>query len=162
MNHLTSLENYTASQKIVGLRFIYLGVGLFVLGGIAYFISLDETLTDGIVVSSIVGGLLILVGGIGYFNFSKKTHQTQAALYQKDRQAFVKVEQARMAQVVKDYPKYQVFFATFIVVGLVVVLLVPSTFWKGAAIPIIILFGVVMVIEMVSHKAILIHYENVS
>jgi glucan phosphoethanolaminetransferase (alkaline phosphatase superfamily) len=154
MEILKSLESYTLAQKMVGTSFMIIGVILLLVAISLHIFTNQTTLSNGLKIGSLICGILILVGGFGYKNFSSKTQLKQIEVYKKSKKNFFEQEQVRMEKVEKDYPIYQIFFGAFIVFAVVIVLLTKRPFWHGIAFSVMILFTSVMIIEAFSHKSI--------
>lgn len=154
MEILKSLETYTVAQKMVGINFIITGIGLLIISAMCQFILSNSELTNGLKIGTLVCGIFILIGGVGYKNFSAKTEAKQIEIYNQSKTEFIDQENIRMEKVVKDYPIYQVAFGTFIILSILLVWLTNKPFWHGIAFSIMILFTAVMVIEAFSHKSI--------
>lgn len=153
MSELNHLENYINAQKDVAIHFILIGIGLLLIALLSHFFS-NSSLGNGLKIGSIVCGIFILLGGIGYQNTETKLLKNQSELLVKDKVEFHRVESERMAKVMKDYPIYQIGFGAFIILSLLIVLLVKNPFWNGVAFAIIILFVLVMISEAFSYQSI--------
>ncbi|MFK7948747.1 MAG: hypothetical protein AB8G11_14235 [Saprospiraceae bacterium] len=148
------LELYTKAQKTVGSQFIIIGVCLLIIAGITWFGLPTTEFHNGLKVSSLTCGLLISIGGLVYFNFSQTTHDKIVKIHQESETKFIQTEQIRMTKVLKDYPIYQIVFATFIVIALLLIFVVNQPFWIGVACPIIGLFVGVLIVEYISKTSI--------
>ena len=153
MKELSYFEADIKAQKGVGNEFIAIGIVLLVVAIICHFYG-ESSLTNGLKIGGIVCGLLILAGGIAYKNTEIKLLTTQTELFETNPSEFKTIETERMSKVVKDYPIYQVVFAAFIVLGILVVLLVKNPFWHGIAFAVMLLFVGVMISEAFSHRSI--------
>lgn len=151
---ITALEAYTKAQKTVGNQFMIIGVVLLLLALLAHFVMTQTTFMNGFKIGSLICGLIILAGGLGYYKFSDTTHQKAIILKESSEAEFLITEENRMQKVAKDYPIYQAVFATFIIIGLVLIFLIKSSFWSGVGISIVILFIGVMVSEYFSKESI--------
>lgn len=154
MNILNSLEAYAHAQKWVGINFIILGSILLVLSGIFAFFVAKSPMAAGMKWGALAAGLFIIVGGISYLNFNKKTYNEGEALYQKNIAEFVQYEHERMEKVEKGFIIYQLVFAAFVLASLVMILFVKAPVLKGVACAVALLFIGQLIIEGFSHQSI--------
>ncbi len=154
MNILQSLEAYTSAQKWVGINFIILGSVLLILACVFAFFVAKSPMASGMKWGALAGGILIIAGGLSYYNFSHKTYNHSETIYQKDVTEFVKFEHERMEKVDQGFLSYQLTFAAFIIAALVIILLISAPVLKGVSFAIAILFVGIMLIEGFSHKSI--------
>ncbi len=157
---INSLELYINAQKWVSINFIILGVILAIIGLLCIFVFPKSALTIGLKWGAIATAVFILIGGISYYSFNNKVSEQAHTLYQENTQEFVTSEHERMEIVDSGYVKYQIIFAVFLVVSLVVILFVKSEMFKGIAFAVAFLMLGVMLIEAYSHKSIT-DYTNV-
>lgn len=160
MNFLQSLEAYTTAQKWVGYNFMILGIALLILAAIFAFFVAKSPMGSGMKWGSLITGIFIITGGIGYGSFNNKVHEEAKALYQKDKTEFVQFEHERMEKVDKGFLTYQITFAVFVLASLIVILFVNSPVAKGVSFAIALLFIGVMIIEGFSHKSISTYAEE--
>ncbi len=151
---------YTDAQRALSTNFLILGGILIAIALIAHFAFPSATLTIWFKRSVIACGLLIILGGISYGNFNQKVVDTGKVAFEKNATEFAQTEQVRMEKVVKQFPLYQITFALFIVVALLVVLFVPAPQAKGIAFAVMLLFAGCMVLEQVSHQSIMDYFES--
>lgn len=154
MNILQSLETYTVAQKGVGTNFAILGVVLIIIALVFFIFASKTPLTVGIKWGALFAGLMIIAGGLSYYNFSNKTYSESEAIYQKDVTEFVQYEHERMEKVDKGFLTYQLTFALFVLVALVVIVFVKAPVLKGISFAVAILFIGMLLIEALSHSSI--------
>ena len=161
MTFLESLALYTASQKVVAYGFVTVGV-LLLLSALGVFMLSPTTspFWQGFKVGALVFGLVILLGGIGYLNFSGKIHNQIEAEYKTGTDTALVAENKRMNKVVSDFKIYQLAFACIVLLSLAAVLFA-KPYWSGFAFPSTILFVLVLLIEAYSKHAIDRHAEMV-
>lgn len=161
MSFLESLALYTASQKIVAYGFISCGIVLL-LSSLAVFIlsPLAPTLWQGVRMGALVFGLMILLGGIGYLNFSGKIHNQIESEYKSSPATTLVAESERMNKVGSDFKIYQIVFSGIVIISLVAILFA-KPFWAGFAFPAAFLFVSVLLIEAHSKYSIDNHTETV-
>ncbi|NRB59064.1 MAG: hypothetical protein HRU50_03890 [Winogradskyella sp.] len=154
MNFIQSLETYTNAQKWVGTNFIILGSLLLILATtVAFFIN-KSPLADGLKWGALCTGLLIIIGGFSYRNFSDKIQYNAKEIYGDNPTKFIQTEYNRMSKVNKGFIVYQMSFAAFVVASLIVILFVKSPFAKGISFAVAVLFIGVLIIEGFSQKSI--------
>ena len=154
MNALQSLETYASSQKWVAINFIILGLILLLLAGVFAFFVAKSPMATGMKWGSLVTGVLIIIGGISYYNFNEKTKRNSESIYQKDVSEFIQSEHERMEKVDSGFLTYQLTFAAFVVLALIIILFINSPLLKGIAFAVAIHFVGIMMIEGFSHKSI--------
>ncbi len=162
MNILESFEAYIASQRAVGTNFLILGGILIVLAVIAHFTLSSSVMTIWLKSGLIVCGLLIAAGGWSYGNFNEKVSKEGHSQFEKDPAEFAQTEAVRMDKVVKQFPYYQITFAAFIILSLIVVLFVPSPAAKGIAFAVIALMAGCLLVEQVSHSSIVEYAQSLN
>lgn len=151
---IEALENYTIAQKAVGTRFILIGIILLIIAGVVWFGLETTDFHNGLKIGSLVCGIMILIGGISYFNFSQTTHEKIVKIHQGSESEFIQTEKERMAKVAKDYPIYQMVFLGFIVASLIVIFVINQPFWSGVACAVILQFVSVLIVEYISKSSI--------
>ena len=161
MSFLESLAVYTASQKIVAYGFIISGSVLLLAALLMTILSSDEPLWQGVRLGSVVFGLAMLAGGIGYVNFCGKVQEKVEIEYQQDTATTLVEEGKRMDKVVSDYPVYQKVFGLIVVISLIAIIFAKE-FWSGFAFPVAFLFVAVLLIEAHSKKSIDAHSQLVN
>ena len=161
MELMQQLEIYTMAQKSVGTQFMLIGFGLLGIATLSYFMG-ESALSNGLKTGALVCGLVMLVGGFGYRNFSVKTQDVQMELLQKNEVEYQQVETERMAKVVKDYPMYQIVFGAFIIIALLVIWFVKNPYWHGVAFAVMIQAAAVMLSEAFSHQSIKAYFDYLS
>ena len=154
MNLLQSLEAYTNAQKGVGTNFIILGFILLIISAVFAFFVCKSQMATGLKWGALVAGIFIIVGGFTYRNFSEKTKNDTIAIFEKDTTEFVQFEHERMEKVDKGFITYQLVFAAFVVLALIVIVFVKAPVLKGVAFAVAILFIGQLLIEGFSHKSI--------
>jgi len=162
MEVLQSLEVYTVSQKAVGIQFGVIGVVLLIAAGCLYFFNSTTDFSNGLKVGLLVWGLFGLVSGIGYHTFSVKLHEKALEQHAQNQEEFVRAEVPRMQKVLSDYPKYQLAFAAFIVISLLVIFIVGKPFWTGIAFATILFNVGMMIVEAYSHISIKAYIDALS
>jgi len=160
MGIIESLDAYIASQKAVAIQFLILGACFLVIAGLLWQFDAGSKLLQGLKTGCLVWSLLILAGGGAYYNFCNKLHAQQTQAHEADQAQFLATEHQRIAKVVKDFPLYQMVFAAFIVVALVVILFVNKAFFSGIAFATLLLFSVLMLIEAHSKTSIDAHFAQ--
>ena len=147
MSFIDSLIMYTLSQKVVAYGFIFCG---FTLLASAFLVTLfssgSNPLWQGFKFGALLFGLFILVGGIGYLNFSSKIHNQVESEYQSNPQTTLVSEGERMNKVVSDYTIYQAVFSFIVILSLATIVF-SKPFWSGFAFPVAFLFIGVLLIE---------------
>lgn len=154
MEILKSLETYTIAQKMVGISFVIVGLGLGSISAICHYMLTDTEVSNGLKIGSLICGIFILVGGFGYHNFSTKTALKQIEIHEKSEEIFLALETIRMEKVVKEYPIYQIVFGVFIIFSILIVWFTNKPFWIGIAFSVMLLFTSVLIIEAFSYKSI--------
>ncbi len=162
MNIIESFEAYIVSQRTVGINFLILGGVLIAIVIIAHFAFPSTTLAIWFKRSLIACGILIALGGWSYGNFNNKVSEKGKAHYSQNSTEFVQTELVRMEKVVKQFPYYQITFATLIVIALLVVLFVPSPQAKGLAFAVILLMAGCLIVEQISHSSIMEYAESLN
>ena len=149
------LSAYTVAQKGVAWGFILCGLVLLAAFTILYLQStLDGTLWQGVRMGSMVGGLMILVGGIAYLRFCDSSYLQISIAYEAAPASALQDELGRMSKVVSGYLIYQICFAFVVVVALAAALFA-GKFWAGFAYPFAFLFLALLLIEAHSHASII-------
>ncbi len=161
MSFLESLTLYTASQKMVAYGFISIGIVLLLASlGIFILSPTNAALWQGFKIGALVFGLMILLGGIGYLNFSGKVHNQIESEYQSNPATTLVAENERMNKVVSDYTIYQIAFSSIVFISLITILFA-KPFWTGFAFPAAFLFVSVLLVEAHSKYSIDNHMKAV-
>ncbi len=155
MNILESFGAYVDSQRAVSLNFMILCGVLILIALIAHFAFPSTTLTVWLKRSLVLCGLLIAVGGFSYYGFNQKVEKDGRSLYERNSIEFKQSEQVRMDKVLKQFPYYQIILALLVILSLIVIIFVPLPKLKGIAFACAMLFIGCMVVEQISHHAIL-------
>lgn len=151
---IEALENYTAAQKTVGTRFIFIGIILLIIAIVIWFGVEKTNFYDGLKTGSFICGIIILLGGAAYYNFSQTTHKKIVDIHSESKTEYLTTEKLRMTKVAKDYPIYQLVFSGFIVASLVIIFLLNQAFWSGVACAVILQFIGVLIVEYISKTSI--------
>lgn len=162
MDILKSIETYTIAQKWVGTNFMILGTVLLVLSAIFAFFITKSPLATGVKWGALIAGLFIFIGGFSYRNFSEKTQKQVIELHQKSPTECLNSEYKRMGKVEKGFSVYQITFASFVLLALIVILFVNTPIIKGIAFPVALLFLGIMLIESFSHQSITTYTHELS
>ena len=161
MSFVESLTFYTESQKLVAYGFVVSGLLLLVAAAVVLVLSSGaSSLWQGFKWGSIVFGLLILAGGIGYLNFCDKTHNGVVSAYQADPDSTLLEEDKRMQKVLGDFPRYQIWFSAIVLLSLAAIVFA-KPFWAGVAFPIAFLHVGILLIEAHSKTSIDSHAQAV-
>ena len=162
MNIVESLELYTASQKLLALRFLAIGIVLALCFLIITFMnSLNGPLWSGLKVGSLVCSILIIAFSFVYINFSNKTHSDLLERHSLDQSAMLGFEVERMEKIVREFPMYKAFFAAMVLIGLGLMVFA-NPYWQGIGFAILAMHGTMIYFELHSKMAIDRHYELVS
>jgi hypothetical protein len=155
MEIVQALENYTLAQKTVATNFIYLGIGLIIFLIATWIFAPSGQLSNGLKYGSLVCGILIIIGGFSYNNFSQRILDNGIKAENENHVQFVQNETIRMEKVEKVYPIYQMVFGALIAIPLLLILFVNRPLLNGISFSVMILFLFLMIIEAYSHKSIL-------
>lgn len=158
MSIIDSLEDYTASQKLLAYRFMAFGV-ILAMVALAVFFTASNSLMFGIQYAAALWSLLILVGGFSYLRFSNKTHQRLVVAHAEDATKMLVDEKKRMHKVVDEFPIYQTVFITFIAASLALTVF-GSGIYRGVGLVTGLLYVCVLLTEMQSKRAIDQHHHN--
>lgn len=162
MNIIESLDTYTSAQKYVGNNFIALGIILFCIAAVAWFVAPRTSLLSGLLWGAVICGILIIVGGLSYRSFCTKTQVQMTQTFEQDKNEFVQIEKQRMAKVVKEFPIYQYSFGACMVIALGVILFLNRPFVSGVSFAVLLMFLGVLIFEAFSKFSIDQYYDIVS
>ncbi len=162
MSIIESFGAYIDSQRAVSTNFILLCGILIIIAIVVHFAFPSTSFALWFKRSLVVGGVLIALGGFSYGNFNKKVLESGHTLYENNPTEFAKTEEVRMEKVVKQFPYYQITFAIFVLISLIIILFIPSPIAKGIAFSTAVLFIGCMAVEQVSHSSILDYFEALS
>ena len=154
MNILQALEAYTLAQKTVATNFIYLGIGLIIFSIAVWVFAPGGQLSNGLKYGALVCGILIMIGGLSYRNFSQKILENGIKAQNNNHVQFVDEETIRMEKVEKDFPVYQMVFGAFIAIPLLLIFFINKPLLNGISFSIMILFLFQMIIEAYSYTSI--------
>lgn len=153
MDTFSQFEIYISAQKNVAIQFMLIGSVLLLAATCFHFFGKGE-LSVGLRNGALICGIFILIGGIAYQNTENKLLVTSKSLFEENPQEFKKQEKQRMQKVIRDYPVYQFVFGGLIILSLLIVWFIDSSFWHGVAFSVILLAIGVMVVEAYSHQSI--------
>ena len=154
MDIVQALETYTIAQKTVATNFIYLGIGLIIFAVAVWVLAPSGQLSNGLKYGALVCGILIMIGGFIYSNFSQKILDNGIKAEKENHVQFVEEETIRMEKVEKGFPIYQRVFGVFIAIPLLLILFVNKPMLNGISFAVMILFLFQMIIEAYSHTSI--------
>jgi hypothetical protein len=154
MDIVQALETYTLAQKTVATNFICLGIGLIIFAITVWFLAPSGQLSNGLKYGSLVCGILIMIGGYSYSNFSQKILENGIKAEKENHVQFVEKETIRMEKVEKGFPIYQMVFGAFIAIPLLLILFINKPLLNGISFSVMILFLFQMIIEAYSYPSI--------
>ena len=160
MEILDLLATYSKAQKLSGTHFVLLGVGLVLAAATVQIFFKANELSQGFKVSALICGILFLAMGFSYRNYVDKQQAEMISMYQQNQTEAIENEKARIAKTIKDFPMYQYTFSGLIILGLAVVVFVPSDYWKGIAYAVMITFVCAMFLETASSHPSMKTYYN--
>jgi len=154
MDIVQALETYTLAQKTVATNFIYLGIGLIIFAIVVWVLAPSGQLPNGLKYGSLVCGILIMIGGFSYSNFSQNILYNGIKAEKENHVKFVKEETIRMEKVEKGFPIYQMVFGAFIAIPLLLILFINKPLLNGISFAVMILFLFQLIIEAYSYTSI--------
>ncbi|MBI1221510.1 MAG: hypothetical protein GC180_02805 [Bacteroidetes bacterium] len=159
MNLEQALDTYCEAQKLFGTRMMLLGCGLMTFAVYLHFVE-DGRLYDGMKITALIIGLLMVLGGAFYHSYCIRLQEKQTQLLQEDATRFKSEEVVRMAKVEKEFPIYQWVFGAILIAAVLLRLLGPSSYWHGMAYSILILMTLQMILESISKISIDAYLES--
>lgn len=153
MNLEQALETYSEAQKIFGTRMMLIGCGLMTFAVYLHFIE-DGRLYDGMKISALIAGLLVVLGGAYYHSYSIRVQKEQMEAFQQNPETFQSNELQRMEKVEKEFPTFQWIFGVILIAAVLLRLFGPNDYWHGVAYSIIILMSLQMILESISKLSI--------
>jgi hypothetical protein len=128
------IKTYFSAEKSESLVFLFLGIASIAFSTYALW-KWNEAFYKGFAIPLITIGIIqLVVGSTVYF----RTDNQVAALemqYQTDVRAFKLAESPRMEKVMKSFSLYKKIEVAFVVIGLLLVIIVPSKeFWLGVGV----------------------------
>ena len=154
MDIVQALETYTLAQKTVATNFICLGIGLIIFAIAVWVFAPSGQFSNGLKYGSLVCGILIMIGGFSYSNFSQKILNNGIKAEKENHVQFVEEETIRMEKVEKGFPIYQMVFGAFIAIPLLLILFINKPLLNGISFAVMILFLFQMIIEAYSYTSI--------
>lgn len=158
---LEQLELYINAQKAIANYMLGLGIIMILLGVSLHFAGTNP-LFHGLKIGCLVLGLFSAVSGYSYRITGEKMLERQSDVYRENPAEFKAIEKNRMGKVVKNFPIIQVVFVVLIIVSLVMVLIIKSSFINGLILSVVILLVGNIFIEKVSKASIDTYYEHIA
>jgi hypothetical protein len=157
-----TIINYYHGEARHGLWGAIIGIlllaGSILLGKWASPLSMLK----GLSVPMLVFGLLVGIGGAADAYLTRRAASGKIALYQKNQDAFLKQEKAKVEKTHQGWPGLRVFWTVLGFGGLVLSLVMGKPFWIGAGLGTLVLAVIISVFEFYSMQFNEQYYHTIS